>query len=141
MSLIDVGQSSKEFATEVEADFPSKPLKKFAMKKSSKMMMIDKKICYEVEEEAVNEKMKVLEVKKKAEESEDEDGEAFNELIKLEVKKMAEESINPVDIVKSLNTRFRAEIHGEFDTGVRKLKEHFKEYGSIKRIRVRGVDG
>ncbi|KAL6504878.1 hypothetical protein OROHE_023636 [Orobanche hederae] len=145
MSFIDVGQSSKEFATEVEADFPSKPLKKFAMKKSSKMMMIDKKFATKVEEEAINEKMKVLEVKKKAEESEDEDGEAFNELIKLEVKKMAEESINPVDIVKSLYTRFRAEIHGEFDTGAQKveeaLREHFKECGSIKRIRVRGVDG
>ncbi|KAL6571325.1 hypothetical protein OROHE_002968 [Orobanche hederae] len=85
--------------------------------------------------------MKVLEVKKKAEESE----ETFNELIKLEVKKMAEESVTPADIVKALYTRFRVEIRREFDTGAQKveeaLREHFKECGSIKRIRVKGVAG
>ncbi|KAL6565044.1 hypothetical protein OROMI_016494 [Orobanche minor] len=85
--------------------------------------------------------MKVLEVKKKAEESE----ETFSELIKLEVKRMAEESVTPADIVKALYTRFRAEIRREFDTGAQKveeaLREHFKECGSIKRIRVKGVVG
>ncbi|KAL6584163.1 hypothetical protein OROMI_003452 [Orobanche minor] len=76
--------------------------------------------------------MKVLEVKKKAEESE----ETSKELIKLEVKKMAEESVTPADIVKALYTRFRVEIRREFDTGAQKveeaLREHFKECGSIK---------
>ncbi|KAL6588258.1 hypothetical protein OROMI_001236 [Orobanche minor] len=85
--------------------------------------------------------MKVLEVKKKVEESE----ETFNELIKLEVKKMAEESVTPADIVKALYTRFKVEIRREFDTGAQKveeaLREHFKECGSIKRIRVKGMAG
>ncbi|KAL6522187.1 hypothetical protein OROMI_032064 [Orobanche minor] len=114
------------------------------MKKSSKKMMIDKKFVTKVEEEAINEKMKVLEVKKKAEESEDEE----NELIKLEVKKMAEESVNPADIVwslyeESLYRRFRAESMGSLILVPRKeaLREHFKECGSIKRIRVKGVAG
>ncbi|KAL6588031.1 hypothetical protein OROMI_001009 [Orobanche minor] len=83
--------------------------------------------------------MKVLEVKKKAEESE----ETFSELIKLEVKKMVEESVTPPDIVKALYTRFRAEIRGSLILVPRKeaLREHFKECGSIKRIRVKGVAG
>ncbi|KAL6561446.1 hypothetical protein OROMI_017047 [Orobanche minor] len=63
----------------------------------------------------------------------------------LEVKKMVEESVTPADIVKALYTRFRAEIRREFDTGAQKVKEalreHFKECGSIERIRVKGVAG
>ncbi|KAL6536738.1 hypothetical protein OROMI_026319 [Orobanche minor] len=69
--------------------------------------------------------MKVLEVKKKAEESE----ETFSELIKFEVGSL-------ILVPRKLYTRFRAEIRREFDTGAQKVKEalreHFKECGSIK---------